>query len=155
MRVKVIALFKVDDDGSTSLLTIVKNKKQARAYAAACLRLEKINHFKLWCEYRKLDVRDASVWNQYVQDCVTEKELKAYRAKICRLNKDFILSTLRDSSKCLPLGCGYEDSSEYLRLIELAMSEKDNPEIKEYINNIKLIDNKLDDLLNKLNFDKE
>lgn len=155
MKVKVVALFKVDDDRSTSLLTIVNNKKQAKAYANAFLRLEKINHFKLWCEYRNLDVSDTLAWEQYVQDCVQEEELNSYRIKTCRLNKDFVLSTLRDSSKCLPLGLGYEETSEYVNLIEFVMSQKDDPEVKEYINNLRLFDNKLDDLLNKLNLNKE
>lgn len=147
---KLYALFEIKDNDSF-LLTIAKNKQQVRAYARAFLRLNNMEHFKLWCDLRQIDYKDELSWDEYMRTCIPEEILLQYRIKKLCFTKDKLAETCRLAANLLPIGLPYEGDIEYKKFENIIRASKEDPSFIKEINDIATFNDRLAKILVDLN----
>ena len=111
---KKINLFVAQDkDDPSRFLTVTCTKEDAVDFCYKFLRIQKFNHFKLWCDLRKLNVEDESSWDKYYSQCVTIDEKKKFIIRKIRYNFNDVAAIMRMFGGCMPVGCSFDTKTEY------------------------------------------
>ena len=112
-------------------LTITCKKDEAFDFIIKLLKLEKLNHFQMWCELRGLDKDSEKAWNKYFNTCVTREEKQKYAVNKITYKLNDVASIMRMFGGCLPLGCKFDTPSEYEYLKYKLESQKMAEELSQ------------------------
>lgn len=96
-----------------NLLSIVKNKEQAKTYIILHLLNRHKEHFDTWCELHNEDKNSFEVKNKYVLQ-VWYEELDEYVVLFKKFNRDEMMHCLRILAGAIPVGGYWENEDEIL-----------------------------------------
>ncbi len=113
---KKITFFVVQDKENknpSNFLTVTCTKEDAIEYAYTYLKIQHVEHFKLWCDLRELDYNSKEAWNLYSKKCLTTEDLKRYIIRKITYTFNELTAILRMFGNCPPLGCSFDTPTEY------------------------------------------
>ena len=125
VRNKRITFYVVQDElNPVNFLTLTCSKKDAIEFAYTYLKIQHIEHFKLWCDLRELDYNTEMAWELYSRKCITKEELKRYRIRKVSYTFNAVASMLRMFGRCNPIGCSFDTPTEYNYLKQKLETQK-------------------------------
>lgn len=116
-RLKVYYVMRVEN-GKENILSIVTNKKEAREFSANYLRLEKANHYLMWCNTRNLNPMLDSNWTKYMLNCVSQEEIDSFKLKQVHIKGKEVSEAFRVLCGFYPLGLQHEGPLEISMLMD-------------------------------------
>lgn len=130
----MVTLSKIETPEQMRFFTITDNKKDCELYINKKLKIDYIEHFKMWCDLREIPMNDDS-WSKYVMTDFVDK--RKYVIRRMKYKVKDLASILRLSNGCIPIGCGYESKEEYeafLRTLPPEKLEEFNKKLEEECN---------------------
>ena len=131
---KKIPLYLVyKNENPDSLVTVLSDKKQINEFIDKMIIVDNWEHYKMWCELRKLNYKDISVQYSYIDNYINTNPEEA-QSKYSFIVKKTIYTTeamssiLRMFNGCVPIGCSYENPFEftYANLLYSKLSEEED-----------------------------
>ena len=125
-----VAIEKADP---TKFLCITNKKEEAIEYIIQHFKFLKMEHFKMWCNCRNLNINDDAAWFKYFNDVVTVEEKNEYQVNKIGYTHSNLSALLRMFSGCVPIGCSFDTPAEYqyfdnkLKSLDAVLN---NPELK-------------------------
>ena len=128
---KTIPLYLVyKNENPESLVTVLANEKQINEFIDNMILVDNWDHFKMWCNLRKLDYMNVNSQHSYIDNYIEanpeEAESKyTFIVKKTYYTKETLSSILRMFNGCVPIGCSYENPVEvaYANLIYSKLAE--------------------------------
>lgn len=93
-------------------ITFAATKADLYEYLKKFLILEHFDHYKAWCEIRKLDVNSSDAENEYNKNCIDKSEYADYLISKLTYRDIDIATILRMFGNCIPLNCTFEHPVE-------------------------------------------
>lgn len=90
------------------ILTIVKDKKQAKEYVFCNLYREYYSPFSYWCELHNKNVDDENVFKSFLYSRYDKEEINKYVIVQVSYTLDQLCSLIRTLAECVPVGASYE-----------------------------------------------
>ena len=101
----------IDNDldlNNSHLYTVCQSKKDCEEFIDRYLLVQNFEHYKSWCDLRKLEHNEES-WRQYSKSVSIQNKYKILKVKNTLNN---VLGMLRKSYDCVHLDCSYETDFE-------------------------------------------
>lgn len=129
---KTIPLYLVyKNENPESLVTVLANEKQINEFIDKMILVDNWEHFKMWCNLRKLDYKNINSQYYYIDNYIetNPEEVRSkytFIVKKTLYTKEALSSILRMFNGCVPVGCSYESPVEvtYANLIYCKLAEE-------------------------------
>ena len=129
---KTVPLYLVyKNENPESLVTVLANEKQINEFIDKMILVDNWEHFKMWCNLRKLDYKNVNSQYFYIDNYIetNPEEVKSkytFIVKKTLYTKEALSSILRMFNGCVPVGCSYEYPVEvtYANLIYCKLAEE-------------------------------
>ena len=129
---KTVPLYLVyKNENPESLITVLANEKQINEFIDKMILVDNWDHFKMWCNLRKLDYKNVNSQYSYIDNYIEtnpeETESKyTFIVKKTFYTREALSSILRMFNGCVPIGCSYENPVEitYANLIYSKLAEE-------------------------------
>ena len=129
---KTIPLYLVyKNENPESLVTVLANENQINEFIDKMILVDNWEHFKMWCNLRKLDYKNVNSQYYYIDNYIetNPEEVRSkytFIVKKTLYTKEALSSILRMFNGCVPVGCSYESPVEvtYANLIYCKLAEE-------------------------------
>lgn len=101
------------DCGPQNWITVTCSKKDAREYVHRVLKLEHMEHYKMWCELRDYNIDSPETWYKYFRTVLTKEDICKYLIGEISYGPNELASVIRVFVGCQPIGCSFDTKNEY------------------------------------------
>jgi len=91
------------------IYTVCESEKHCKEFIDKYLLLKNYEHYKSWCELRKINYQKEESWKLYKQSTEISSDLTILKIKNTLNN---VLSMIRVENNCPVVGCSYETDFE-------------------------------------------
>lgn len=119
-----------------SFLTLALNKNQVKEYFFKLLQAKFFEHYIAWCKIKNLDSSSEQSWLEYYSTCIPDSEKDKYEISKYIYPFSSIASIIRMFVGCVPIGCSFNNKSEYEYFVN-SMSDEDKEKFNEEINKLR------------------